>query len=214
MKVAHITNGDCYNDFFEKNSDKIGIPFSEALIQGKVIQEVFSEESYAVRARGHGISILEYKERLASFMCFTHELEDYSEIYLYFGSDTFCHINMLAILAFLEQKHYAGNVFYMLIDEGNFTKAPLRSPIVLGGYCHIYQQILLNKVAVCVEDAAFQKAYNLYFDYISEYGELAQFIKKNRHLHRKEMLKELFAISKDYGLGDVQLLELIDKYQG
>ena len=57
---------------------------------------------------------------------------DYKCIVLWFGDDMFCQMNLLTVLAFLEQQRYQGKVYYYMVKEMTYDVE--ETEIELGPY--------------------------------------------------------------------------------
>lgn len=212
MKIANITNGEVFNKYFERTFCTKGIPFNEAIMVGNSTSNVFSNEFCINRASQLNVSIEEYYKKLNAFFKFIKELEQYEEIILWFGSDTFCQLNLLTILCFLETRKYKGNVFTVIIDDESFNIIREKTSITLVSYPELYEKILLNKEYVKCNDSIMDKAISLYFDYLSDKGKLAMIIKNNNTLSENQLIEKLLLEGTDYGISDLQAYHLIKKY--
>lgn len=211
MKIANIKNGEVFNQYFERTFYTKGIPFNEAIMVGNSTSHVFSNEFCINRASQLNASIEEYYKKLNAFFKFIRELEQYEEIILWFGSDTFCQLNLLTILCFLETRKYKGNVFTVIIDDESFNIIRGKTPITLVSYQELYEKILLNKEYVKCNDSIMDKAISLYFYYLSDKGKLAMIIKNNNTLSENQLIEKLLLEGMDYGISDLQAYHLIKK---
>ena len=212
MKIANITNGEVFNQYFERTFCTKGIPFNEAIMVGNSTSNVFSNEFCINRASQLNVSIEEYNKKLTAFFKFIKELEQYEEIILWFGLDTFCQLNLLSILYFLETRKYKGNVFTVIIDDESFNIIREKTHITLVSYQELYEKILLNKEYIKCNDSIMDKAISLYFDYLSDKGKLAMIIKNNNTLSENQLIEKLLLEGTDYGISDLQAYHLIKKY--
>lgn len=212
MKIANITNGEVFNKYFEITFCTKGIPFNEAIMVGNSTSNIFSNEFCINRASQLNVSIEEYNKKLTAFFKFIKELEQYEEIILWFGSDTFCQLNLLTILCFLETRKYKGNVFTVIIDDESFNIIREKTHITLVSYQELYEKILLNKEYIKCNDSIMDKAISLYFDYLSDKGKLAMIIKNNNTLSENQLIEKLLLEGTDYGISDLQAYHLIKKY--
>lgn len=213
MKIANITNGEFFNQYFEKTFRKKGIPFNEAMMVGSSTANVFSNDFCIKRASELNVSVEEYYQKLHMFFDLIKELKCYEEIVLWFGKDTFCQLNLLTILCLLETQKYEGNVFTVLIDDESRDIVREETPISLGGYQNLYYNTILHKKSSQCNDPIMSQAISLYFDYLSDYGKLAMIVKNNTSLSDNELVKKLLFEGKDYGISDLQAYDLIQKYK-
>lgn len=138
---------------------------------------------------------------------------EYSEICLWFGRDTFCQLNLLTLLAFLEQTEYQGDIGLILVDDENFLQLSALNHVTTGIYGNLYRRILIDRdagIAGCDTGVIDRKAIMLYFDYLSDDGRLARFIRSQpQEKGEDELVRLLLKESYDYGLSDIQARNLI-----
>ena len=105
-KTLNITNGDYFNEYLISKFGGAAIPFCEAMMDGETTADIFSEEFIALRARSLKVNKAEYRSKMYvyDYLC----SDDYQELRLWFGKDTFCQMNLLTLLAYLEQISYGG----------------------------------------------------------------------------------------------------------
>ena len=209
--MLHITNGDCFNDCFLKaHAGVLAIPFREAMMDGEVPDApVFSDAFVRLRARHHGVTEERYRESIEGLL----HLNGHAALLLFFGRDTFCQINLLTLLAYLEEIGYAGKVALTLIDDETFAVVEENIPVTPGKYRAIYRTLLIERKmpdALGVLDA---RAVALYFDYLSEDGLLARTVKEHAEEDETALIIRLLQISADYGLSDTMAKKLIQKYK-
>ncbi len=105
--ILHITNGSVLTSYLQELGIKGDtITWQEMLCEGPTTKMIDSDEFYTMRKHflvmDYGINIEDYnfKENLNAL----NHLEKYSQIILWFEYDLFCHINMCAAIALLQQK--------------------------------------------------------------------------------------------------------------
>lgn len=152
MKTANITNGEYYNDYFEKNYKKKGIPFNEVMMSGNSDIDLFSDSFISKRAFELGCTVDCYKDKMKSFMDFMKEINMYDEVNLFFGSDTFCQLNMIAVLADLELNKYKGSVYSIIISDSDYSVIRGKQLVTLGSYIDIYSDVIVQKTNVKCDD--------------------------------------------------------------
>ena len=208
--VLNITNGDCFNDYFLSKFGGEAIPFCEAMMDGDTVSDIYSDEFIELRSKQLGVSSEKYKSKMHVQ---TASLENYSELHLWFGKDTFCQTNLLTLLAYLEQIGYGGKVVLNYIDDETFEVIRENIPVILGAYKKFYEDILIAKkhpTDVGVLDA---EAIELYFDYHSDEGALVRLVRENSDKNDLDLICLLLENSKAYGLSDIQAEKLIRKYR-
>ena len=207
--ILNITNGDCFNDYFISKFGGDAVPFCEAMMDGDTIPNIYSEAFVDLRANELCISVEEYK---AKMHVQTAPLENYSELHLWFGKDTFCQTNLLTLLAYLEQIGYDGKVILNYIDDETFNVIEDNIPVTLGTYKKLYEDILISKKRPTYWGILDTEAIELYFDYHSDNGFLAKLVKENSNKDYMSLIYLLLESSKTYGLSDIQAKKLIEKY--
>lgn len=212
--MLNITNGDYFNNYFKDNIDAYALPFREAMMQGCATKKIFSKEFISARAISLGVQENEYLKNCADLLLAIKDLKDEGQIDLWFGADTFCQLNLLTLLAYLEQVSFKGKVFLHTIDDETFEIIGKKTQVKLGVYNQIYNDVILNKRTPKDYGALSKRGVDLYFDYLSTSGFLAKIVKDNANLTKKEIVIKLLLSSKDYGLSDVLAGELIDRVLG
>ena len=117
--MLHITNGDCFNDYFVEKYGEPAVPFREAMMDGDGESPIFSDAFIRKRCEVLGISEDEYRSNIGLLSLLEKKPE---RICLWFGTDTFCQMNLLTLLAYLEQIGFEGEVELQRIDDENFAE--------------------------------------------------------------------------------------------
>ena len=209
--VLNITNGDYFNNYFIDRFGGVAIPFCEAMMDGDTTAEIYSDAFIKLRASALHISEQEYRAKMLIFDLLSKNT--YSKIHLWFGKDTFCQMNLLALLAYLEQKEYQGKLQLTYIDDETFEILDADIDVALGSYQKTYEEVLIKKSMLCDLGILDANAIDLYFDYLSDSGMLSDLIKKNTDKNENDLISLLLEASKDYGLSDLQAKKLIYKYR-
>lgn len=209
-KVLNITNGDYFNNYFLSKHGGTAVPFREVMMDGDTVTDIYSDEFVALRSAELGVNSEEYR---AKTLVSEALISDYSELCLWFGKDTFCQINLLTLLAYLEQIEYAGKVFLNYIEDETFEIIEKGIEVELGIYKSIYYDVLIFKRSPSRVGVLSCRAIELYFDYHSNDGALACLIGESRNKTDMEILLLLLENSKEYGLSDAQAKNLIKKYK-
>lgn len=208
-KILNITNGEYFNEYFISNFGGVAVPFCEAVMDGEVLTDIYSEEFIAVRAKSLNITENEYKTKMYAYNALNYN--DYKTICLWFGKDTFCQVNLLTLLAYLEQIQYDGEIKLNYIDDETFDLLESDINLELGVYSEIYEQVLISKKLPSDVGVLCHRAIDLYFDYHSDIGTLAEIVKANAYKDKMELIGLLLEESKDYGLSDLQIERLINR---
>lgn len=208
-KILNITNGEFFNEYFISKFGSEAVPFCESMMDGKTIMEIYSDDFIELRAKELDVSVDLYKSKMYVYEALKR---NYSQLNLWFGKDTFCQMNLLTLLAYLEQIQYCGAVVLNYIDDETFAVIEENIKVNLGQYRKVYEDILMSKVMpenvlmLCIESI------ELYFDYHCEKGKLAKMVCQNSNMKQMDLICLLLNNSKEYGLSDVQANKLIEKY--
>ncbi|MBD0822687.1 DUF1835 domain-containing protein [Aestuariibaculum marinum] len=103
----HITNGTVLTNRLEElNIEGKKLTWQEMLCEGPTVEQVYSEEFYALRKQffDQFYSIDLEIEKIKSALDVLNHTEDFTEIILWFEYDLFCHINMIAVISLIQQK--------------------------------------------------------------------------------------------------------------
>ena len=209
-KILNITNGDYFNEYFVSEFGGTAVPFRECMMDGDSVAEIFSDEFVAIRSQELNVGIEEYRKNMAVYDAVDKDRCD--ELQLWFGKDTFCQMNLLTLLAWLEQIKYCGRVSVNYIDDETFDIIESDINAELGIYGKMYEDILINKQRPDGTGVLVPRAIDLYFDYHSENGMLAKTVRDNSRKGHTELICLLLEISSEYGLSDIQAERLIEKY--
>ena len=180
--IINITNGDYLNDKLSEENKGEFFPFREAIIQGEVTQEVFSDEFIQNRAKSLGVSQDEYRQKSAPLFNFIANHTRDKKVKLWFGKDTFCQLNLLTLLALFEQINYDGEIILNLICDETGEVLQENVKIELGQYFSIYKDVLISKQMPISLGVIEKRAIDLYFDYLSPNGKLINLVKENQHV--------------------------------
>ena len=205
--TLNITSGEYFNRHFLSENGGVALPFCEAMMDGQAMLDIFSEAFIAKRLQALHVTKEQYQSKMYVYDALQNR--EYQSIALWFGKDTFCQMNLLTLLAYLEQINYQGEVKLHYIDDETFAVIEKDIAVVLGIYRQIYQDIFISKSIPKDLGVLSKRAIALYFDYHSQNGHLANLVKANRNKARSDILCLLLEASKDYGLSDIQAEQLI-----
>ena len=205
-QMLHITNGDCFNDYFVEKYGEPAVPFREAMMDGDGGSPIFSDAFIRKRCEVLGVSEDEYRSDIGLLSLLEKKPE---RICLWFGTDTFCQMNLLTLLAYLEQIGFEGEVELQRIDDENFAEIGEKKAVKLGLYEDLYREILMEKKKPSALGCLEERAVALYFDYRSPRGFLASLIRENAELDEMALVCLLLKRSAEYGLSDLQAKKLI-----
>lgn len=210
-QILNVTNGECFNEYFIKKFGGYALPFCEAMMDGEAHEGVYSNEFIEKRCKALSVSEEEYRSKMHLYNAMNNNKNKFSALCLWFGKDTFCQVNLLTLLAYLEEIDYNGNVTLNYIDDETFEVIEENITVHLGGYKKIYSEMLLSHKQPTEIGVLSGKAIDLYFDYHSEDGTLAQMVKENINDDEYSLLCRLLSSSAEYGLSDIQAKGIIDR---
>ncbi len=210
-KVLNITNGDAFNVHFLKTFGGEAVPFREAMMDGETVTGVYSDDFVKVRASELGVSIEAYRANMAAYDALNGT--EYTELGLWFGKDTFCQMNLLTLLSFLEEIGYLGKIILNYIDDETYDVLEENISVELYGYRAIYETVFIKRELPSEVGVLDLNAIELYFDYHSDNGTLANMVRENSDKDEMALICLLLEASKKYGLSDIQAMRLIGKYK-
>ncbi len=206
----HITNGAYFNEYFIKTYGENAVPFNEAMMDGETTEEIYSDAFIRLRANELGVSEEIYRSKMDVYHALSKGGID--ELHLWFGKDAFCQMNLLTLLAYVEQIGYAGEVTLHTIDDETFQMIGDEKRVILGEYRTIFEEIFVCKRFPMTLGVLEEDGIRLYFDYHSPNGKLVRLVKKNADKDRGALVRLLMENSKEYGLSDLQAEKIIDMY--
>lgn len=212
--VLNILNGQMmYEEFASKKlmGDAAYAPFNEAMCVHDTADSVFGKEFIDIRSAGHGETIKAYEAHVLEPLQLLLE-GNYNHIVLWFGEDMFCQMNLLTVLAYLEQSRYQGRVFLNSFREDEFKVE--QTELILGSYEDVYRRVLIEHRK---PDGSFlpvlHQAIGWYLAMQPEDNPVTRFIGQNRQLPKDELLLKLMETFPVIGYGDLQYLELMERAQ-
>jgi len=152
-KILHITNGDALTDYLrELNYTHDILTWREMLCEGPTIP-AFNDEFFSIRRQFletyYNVEDNEYN--LQKDLEILDNIEQYTEIILWFEYDLFCHINMIGVISLLHQKEIKKPLYLVcsgrIKGEKNLKGLGELSPNQLDEHYH-------NKVQLTEEDKA------------------------------------------------------------
>lgn len=210
--VLNILNGQLmYEEFKDQKlmGDSDYVPFNEAMCVNATTKQVFDEEFIKIRAFGHHGSLENYIKKVISPLDNLFNKE-YKYIVLWFGEDMFCQMNLLTILAYLEQSGYRGKVFLNSFREDEFKVS--QTELKLGDFFSVYNEVLINHERPSYELLpVMYQAIDIYLEMLKENNEVVRYISKNKDLSTSVLINRLFDLFPTIGYGDSQYLALINK---
>ncbi len=214
MKRVHITNCEAFNAWLSKQINGTTIPFCEAMLMPDIKGKLFSSEFMKHRSGIHHVSLQQYLEKIRPFLKIVDELNEEDELILWFGTDAFCQMNLLAVLEYLIQKKCSAHVQTVLFDENQPWQLSLdtkRKELNLDEYKGLYDAVLVHhQKAVCADDIM-NHGIELFLDLLNDDGRVMRLIRNSLHLNENELMKLVMDETKQEGLSDVQALYMIER---
>ena len=81
-EILNITNGDYFNECFISQYGEIAIPFCEAMMDGEVSANIYSEQFVTLRAKTLNVTEDEYREKM--YVYDSVKCDNYQVIHLWF----------------------------------------------------------------------------------------------------------------------------------
>lgn len=210
--MKYITNGEYLNALFAKQLKIEAVPFNEAMIMGETHKEIFSDHFIDKRIISLKTTKVTYHQKIDALIA---ALKSDDELTLYFGADVFCQINLLTVLAYLDQQGYDKQVMVKIIDEDKVRQDEIEVikcyTLNCTGFKHLYEQVLVNHNILKCSNELINLAIDKYLDYHSMNGKLAVLIKENQLLSKKELIRLILDNAHDYGITSFQAEELIER---
>lgn len=210
--ALNILNGQAMLEYFKQNhSEKNGVyvPFNEAMCVGEATDDIFSNLFNTYRCEAHHVTIEQYNQLTLKPLQKLFE-NQFACIFLWFDDDMFCQINLLTILAYLDQKNYKGKITFNLVNrEFNVFDC---FEFGVQGYHEIYRQVIINRcIPENVNLAVMENGIRLYFEYLKEENEITTYITQHEDFQFDSLLIDLIKTFPQYGLGDTQYIQLIKR---
>lgn len=210
-RILNITNGDAFNRYFLSEFGGSAVPFCEAMMDGRTVFDIYSAEYINLRSAELEVDVELYKSKMQVYNAMLQN--DYDKLCLWFGKDTFCQMNLLTLLAYLEQVGYGGEIILNYVDDETFEIVERNINVELGKYKKLYEKILIYKKIPSEVGILIPSAIELYFDYHSSSGSLAKMVRENSDREDNYLVCLLLENSKEYGLSDIQAEKLIKKHR-
>ena len=140
----NICGGDCLKELLEKQTGQKMVAFREAMADGPLFADIFGEHFLSERANFHKSTKQEYKKHMRDYFSAYKNIKKGDDVCLWFGEDLFCQINLLVVLAHLEQGKRAGQVAINIVDE-NSGKLISAKKVLIDGFLKAYINLCQQK---------------------------------------------------------------------
>jgi hypothetical protein len=210
--TLHILNGsEMYKHFKDTRflGSEIMVPFNEAMCCGNTCEVIFSEEFNNMRAKVHQVTTVQYDD--ITLKPLQHLFSgEFGRIALWFDEDMFCQINLLTILAWLDQSDYSGLINLNIVDD---PFQPVNSyNLKAKGIHSIYKNVMIHKsIPGEVHPPPLNNGIELYLNYLEDESDLMVYIHEHRDVPVQELVSDLLGKFKKYGLGDTQYSKIIER---
>jgi hypothetical protein len=208
--TLHILNGQAMFDYFKKThflEDEMMVPFNEAMCFGCISDDLFTQEFVETRAMVHDVTLEKYIEITLKPLEPLFR-KDFTHIEMWFDADMFCQINILTILAWLDKTGHSKPIYLHIV--GDKFEPNDNHTLMAAGYNELFMAVLIHKTfPESIHLVPLRKGVELYLTYLHEDSNLMMYIKKNQNKTEKDLVCSLLENFKEYGLGDVQYLEII-----
>lgn len=208
----NITSGDYFNNYIKTKENGIFLPFNESILTGPVDINIFSSKFINLRSNYHEVSNDEYLNKLSNIVN-PNYINTFDEINLWFGEDTFCVINLITILAYLEQIKYSGIIYYTRLDDYTNKIIKEKELIKLGIFNKVYETVILNKTFIQTNISFIDTTITNYLDLHNGLDNVSKYIINNFDLDDNTLLINSLNNSKDLGLSDVIIQKIINKFK-
>ena len=178
--ILHITSGEMTaNALRELLPQEEILPFNEAMCEGEVHIEIFTDEFYRLRAAAYGVELEDYLQKSpGSFM--QNRLKDYS-----------------------------GRIKFHLLEADGSVAILDTWPVLLGIYEKCYCRVLLKRQRFITGNELFDKGIELYLEYKKRNNRIIRYIKAHSMEEQKHLVRDLVLKFADYGLTDIAAARFI-----
>lgn len=212
--ILHVLNGTCMLEQFKAGKltkdNATYVPFNEAMCWGETDSEIFSPSFVQARVQSLQTTEEEYRRIVIESLRPLFE-ERFDIIVLWFGDDMFCQLNLITILAYLDQIGYEGDVFFCMALERIDDFLADAYEIDPRGYAKLYQSVLCDRQQPTARAMPVTyQAIRLYLSYMSEGSPIVSYIRQHRG--QASLVADLLRQFPEYGLGDRQYEQMIARY--
>lgn len=211
-RMLHILSGQAmYEQLMSQRLTEKGVfaPFNEAMCSNETCEDIFGKPFNRLRAAGHQVTEEHYEvQTLAPLKPMLENKYDCTA--LWFGDDMFCQINLLTVLAYMDQTRYRGNVIFCMVNEVTYVVED--TEISPSGYTDVYRCVLLeHRMPVMRVPSVMRQGIARYLEVLNDDNEITRYIKSWSDIAPDVLLGRLFQRFPHYGLGDVQYKQMIAK---
>jgi len=210
--ILHVLNGSHMLERFKNNNlikeNQTYVPFNEAMCWGEADIKIFSDSFIEKRVKSLKTTEAEYRKIVLGSLKPLFK-EKFDSIVLWFGDDMFCQMNLITILAYLEQSGYKGDVLFCMVLERTDDISPDTFNIDVKGYSDIYKAVIYNHEMPDLKmiPVTYQ-AIKMYLNYQTEESPIIKYIRNN--LGKEHLVNDLLCRFPEYGLGDLQYQTMIE----
>jgi hypothetical protein len=178
---------------------------------GEASTDIFSSHFIKCRCVAHNVTIEQYNQITLKPLQIFFE-NQFTHVLLWFDADMFCQINLITILAYLDQINYRSNITFNLVDRE--FKVVDRFEFAVQGYHEIYKQVIIDRhMPDNIKLSIMKNGISLYLEYLKEENQIISYIKQHEGLQNNILVIDLLKTFPEYGLGDTQYMQLIEVYR-
>ncbi len=210
--ILQVLNGFHMFKRFKNNNlikeNQTYVPFNEAMCWGEADTKIFSDSFIEKRVKSLKTTEAEYRKIVLGSLKPLFK-EKFDSIVLWFGDDMFCQMNLITILAYLEQSGYKGDVLFCMMLERTDDILPDAIKIDVEGYSDIYKAVIYNhEMPDRKMIPVTYQAIKMYLNYQTEESPIIKYIRNN--LGKEHLVNDLLCRFPEYGLGDLQYQTMIE----
>lgn len=189
------------------------VSFGEAMCEGRAVEPVFGPEFIRLRSLAYGVTEDMYRKKCPGEA--VRRLAGRASVcVLYFDDDMFCVVNVITLLAYLEELGFKGDVvLYRLPCDGSLRILE-EQPLALGKFGPCYRRVLVERRPFTTELTYFDSGIPLYLDYVREENDITRYIRFSDGLGETELMHRLMERFTEYGLTDLAALRFIRQVRG
>lgn len=213
VNILHVLNGLHMLKRFESKhlvrENQTYVPFNEAMCWGEADTRIFSDFFIGKRVKSLKTTEADYRRIVLEALepLFKGKFDI---IVLWFGDDMFCQMNLITVLAYLEQGGYQGDVLFCMALERIDDILPDALEIDIEGYSDIYKAVICNhEVPELKMIPVMYQAIKMYLNYQTDESPIIKYIRNN--IGKEHLVNDLLCRFPEYGLGDMQYQAMIEE---
>ena len=207
----HVANGEWIAKLLKQSTSESVVAWNEAMCEGSVSLPLFDEKFCTLRANSLQVSLLHYQETMRPCLQALQSMHD--ELHLYFDTDMFCAVNVVTLLAYLEQTQHTAPIFYHVLPLDGTIHVTQTCPIHLGNFANIFKTVRMRYQYATSGYSFIDNGLALFPLYKKPMNPLQVFISQHLQEERTALCKLMIETFPQYGIGDCILYRMIDAMQ-